>query len=202
MQPQRVVAAVRSPVVAQPHKGDRALTPELDEADPPPLVVGHTMSASRSARGRRSSPSARPTSGRVPAPRSRRPAHRRSLMRAAAGPVSAGRRAGCARTGHRAPAARRPRRPATRSPWRSAWCSGRPAATSTGRASARRRSAPPGHEPPDAAVELERASPIRSTVTADAPADHRPGSSAKRSHVASAGWSAGAQRIRSLTRPW
>jgi hypothetical protein len=51
MQPQRVVAAVHSLVVAQPLEGDRALTPEVDEADPPPLVVGqHDVGEPVSAR--------------------------------------------------------------------------------------------------------------------------------------------------------
>jgi hypothetical protein len=102
----RVVAAVHSPVVAQPEKSDRALTPEVDEADPPPLVLGqHTLSASRSARG----PARR--NSRVPRAAEYLPLVRAgpltadSLVRAAAGPVSAGRRAGCARTRHRAPAA-------------------------------------------------------------------------------------------------
>jgi hypothetical protein len=51
MQPQRVAAAVHSPVAAQPHNGDRAVTPEVDEADPPPLVVGqHDVGEPVSAR--------------------------------------------------------------------------------------------------------------------------------------------------------
>jgi hypothetical protein len=56
VQPPRVVAVAYSPVVAQPHEGDRAVTPEVDEVDPPLVVGQHDVGepvCSRAAAGRR-----------------------------------------------------------------------------------------------------------------------------------------------------